>query len=142
MIKSRLQVLLLVLPLLGCNYVSSGTYDDDPRTWTWAFGESEPPDGITINKSKYWSSAHFTAEYIWHFDLTLTDEAVTDLIANPDVKRLDTPPDPDDAGIERPVWFLPDGTDGYTAFQMDGEEEFVMYVNLETGRSFWSAWLL
>ena len=129
----------MLILLVGCNYWSSGTLDDDPRAWSLAFAESRPSLGITINKSRYWSSSHWSAEYIWHFDLTLTDDAIEEMLANSEVKRIDLPDNVDGVVLNRPRWFLPDGDTGYTAYTMSGAVGFIMYVNLETGRSYWTA---
>ena len=134
--------IFVTLLSVGCNYSSSGTYIDDPRAWTWAFDKPRPSDGVTVNRSRYWSSSHFTAEYVWHFDLSLTDEAVAELLSNPDIERVDTAQSVDDLVLERPAWFLPDGESGYTAYRFNKSSSFVMYVNAETGRSFWYAWQL
>lgn len=142
MLVLRIVVVLLLIWVFGCNFGSSGTFDDDPRAWTWAFGEPKPSPGITVNKSRYWSSSHLTAEYIWHFDLTLSHDAIAELVSNPNVEQLDAPPDVDDAVMDRPSWFLPDGPEGYTGYEVSGANSFVIYLDRETGRSYWSAWQL
>ena len=131
-------ILTLCFVSVGCGYVSSGTWNDDDRAWNWAFGESIP-DGVTVNHSKYWSSAHFTSEYIWHFDLTLNAEAVKNIESDDDFKRLTLEMDKNRLGSDDPAWFLPNGSSGFDVYRSISNPDFKIYLNPITMRSYWTS---
>ena len=122
----------------GCNYASSGTFTDAPLAWSWAFGDSNPPQGVTVNHSQYWSSAHFTEEYIWYFDLTLDANAVELILNDADFRVDNHLESTTNYDSNAPQWFLPEGADGYTLYVSPSEPSFLIYLNPDTGRSFWT----
>lgn len=139
--KQTLALLLCIAVMCstGCGYASSGTWDDDDRIWVWAFDELQPPDGITVNHSRYWSSAHFTSEYIWHFDLTL-DKAAIDRIKNDtDFQLIDADSVSLHTHHDGPGWFLPNGPSGFDVYRSSSNPAFTIYINPSAMRSYWTS---
>lgn len=136
-------LLLLILCLVsGCNYGLSGTFDNDSRAWLWAFGEPHPGPGASVINSRYWSSSHFTAEYIWHFELALSESAVEKLMSDDDLRRVEQAVVVKDVVVDRPSWFLPNGLDGYTVLVSISSPTFYVFVNQSTGQTYMSSWQL
>ena len=91
-----------------------------------------------MNHSQYWSSAHFTEEYIWYFDLTLDANAVELILNDADFRVDNHLESTTNYDSNAPQWFLPEGADGYTLYVSPSEPSFLIYLNPDTGRSFWT----
>lgn len=101
-----------MLAASGCH--QSGTWVDDPKNWERAFGYSKPKD-VTVEKSIYWRSPHFTYEAGFHF-LVRSNAALANLWTNaPQLRALTNAAfDPNLAfGPDRPDWFAPKKIDEY-----------------------------
>jgi len=54
--------------LQATNAARAGTWEDDPKNWFRAFNE-EPPADVSVVRSKYWRSNHFTDEFVYYFEV-------------------------------------------------------------------------
>jgi len=52
---------------------NAGTWEDDPQNWNRAFGQ-DPPDDVSVVRSYYWESDHFTHEYIYFFEVKASSQ--------------------------------------------------------------------
>lgn len=104
----RLLALILVAVLLaGCH--ESGTWKDDARNWRRIF-RVDKPDGITVVRSWYWRSPHFTFEYEYYLQIQkhadfqkrlLTMNPMTEVVGEEEIQKAA-------AGSQnRPDWFAP-----------------------------------
>lgn len=136
----RLLLSLAAILLLGC-HPSAGTWSDDPKNWDRAFKQSRPPEGITVVRSWYMRTPHFTAEYAWFFELQLSDEVKKGLAASPELKRVDTArPDQLWSRVygERPAWFKPEPLADYDVFEFSDEPGFFILLHKSSSRAFWT----
>lgn len=53
--------------------VNAGTWNDDLENWRRAFNE-EKPTGVSVVRSKYWRSNHFTLEFAYYFEVKASPE--------------------------------------------------------------------
>jgi hypothetical protein len=131
--------------LAGCGYFQSGTWEDHPKNWKRAFGESKPADGITVLHSWYIRMPHFTAEFAWFFELKVTDATLTKIKKNPELRQLTASSESD---IRRrlykpaPAWFLPKPLTEYEVYRMGAAGNFLIFIDRSGGPSYWSAYQL
>jgi hypothetical protein len=96
----RIQAILLsfFIGLIGCGYVKSGQWDDDPRNWDRAFGQFglQIPKGWRVVQSRYWRYPHFTYEGGYYFQVQVSQEG-RHLLMHPDYVRLK----PEEAAMQR-----------------------------------------
>lgn len=116
----------------------SGSWEDDPQNWYRAFGEPQPPD-VKVVHSKFWRSDHFTAEFIYYFEI----EAPPEWKAAYFKKRGLTVVPPSSArdfrtsvhSDDTPVWFAPGPVDIYEVWDRPGYFGSV-WVNKTNGHVF------
>jgi hypothetical protein len=126
--------LILFLGLLtGCGPLVSGTWSDDPKNWKRAFGESRPPDGISIVHSWYMRTPHFTTEYAWFFQLELSDKMKKELVSSSELSKL-PPLSLEDFRSrtyhDRPSWFSPQPLSAYDAYASKAERDFLILLSV------------
>ena len=134
-----LPILLITVILMGCG--PSGTWSDDPKNWKRAFGEARPVEGVTVVHSWYMRTPHFTAEFAWFFELTLSDKVKRNLIESPGLRRLPLFSTEDlklRVFSDRPGWFKPEPLSDYDVFESTTDPGFFMLVQKSGGRSFWT----
>lgn len=134
----RFLAFILVFILAGCG---AGTWEDDPKNWQRAFGEQRPADGISIVRSWYMRTPHFTEEYAWFFELRLTEKAKRDLLGSSDIRSVPNL-SPDVLAMRlynpRPAWFFPEPLTAYEAYESKSSPDFIILVQKEGNHSFWS----
>jgi hypothetical protein len=136
-----LALVLIAFALAGCGPFVSGTWNDDPKNWKRAFGETRPSDGISIVRSWYMRTPHFTAEFAWFFELELSDKAKKELVENPDISKMSIA-SPEDLRSriyqDRPSWFSPEPLSAYEVFESKIDRDFLIFVEKRGRRSFWT----
>jgi len=131
--------------LAGCGPLVSGTWSDDPKNWRRAFDESQPADGISVVHSWYMRTPHFTAEYAWFFELQLTDKTKNQIATNSHFTKLPALSAQDlrlRTYTDRPKWFVPEPLSAYDAYEAKGERNFLILIEKNGGRSFWTRYQL
>lgn len=99
----------------------AGTWEDDPKNWSRAFGE-DPPKEIKVIHSKYWRSDHFTVEFTYYFEVETTSEWKDSFLSKHNLH----PVAPSDArgfrqtiySADIPAWFAPDSIDHYDTWDI------------------------
>jgi hypothetical protein len=138
-------LMLAAVLLVGCGPLVSGTWSEDPKNWRRAFHESLPADGITIVHSWYMRTPHFTAEYAWFFELQLADKLKGQITTNSDFTKL-PPLSQEDLRLriysDRPKWFTLEPLSAYDAYESKTERGFLIFVEKNGGRSFWTRYQL
>lgn len=140
--KCMLALSFAALLLVGC---SAGTWSDDAKNWERAFEESRPADGITIVHSWYWRSPHFTAEYAWFFELRLTEDVKKQMRASPDFALLSSLSEDDLRSRifdPAPSWFAPKPLPAFDVYESQSEPSFLILVERNGERSFWTRYQL
>jgi len=135
----------MLLVLTSCGYFLSGSWSNDPENWGRAFGEAKPASGISVIHSWYMRSPHFTAEYAWFFELRLSEKVKKELISKPEFTRLNnitlntlrrrTYQDP-------PRWFLPQPLSAFEVYESKNDNNFLVFVEKNGNRSFWTCFQL
>lgn len=98
----------------------------------WA-GE-EPWEGIDVKNGQYWSSAHFTKEYIMYMEVILPKDMAQDFITD-EYNKLELLEDkymvnlPDD----KPDWFKP--PKDFKVYKR-GSQGSLYFIDLDTGNMF------
>ncbi len=129
-----LGILLLTIVLFTESfYIGAGTWDDDPRNWYRAFQEEQPPE-ITVCHSRYWGSAHWTEEHIYHFEIQAPPEWTAQFLSD---NRAETTTS--NWRFENNTslpWFLPGPAEDYNVWCCTVRESrgVRVYVNKRTGR--------
>jgi hypothetical protein len=140
-----LPILLVAIILTGCGPFVSGTWSDDPKNWKRAFGEPRPKDGITVVRSWYMRTPHFTAEFAWFFALELSDNMKKDLIENPGLSKVSIA-SPEDLRSRiyqnHPSWFSPEPLSNFEVYESRVDRDFLIFVEKGGGRSFWTRFQL
>ena len=114
--------LISLIGLIGCGYIKSGQWDDDPGNWDRAFGQfgQSVPKEWRVVHSRYWRNPHFTYEGSYYFQLRVSPEGRR-LLVQPDYVRLK----PEQAEMQgpcapRPSWFAPKG---FVQYEIWGAKE-------------------
>jgi hypothetical protein len=115
----RVSVLWLAVAVqVGCGYLQSGTWEDDPGNWRRAFRADKPPQVVVVH-SKYWRSPHFTYEFQYFFEIQGDPEFKRELFRR---NKLEQVPADKVAEVKRdsfghlPAWFCPKAPDAYEAW--------------------------
>jgi hypothetical protein len=138
-------LMLAAVLLVGCGPLVSGTWSDDPKNWRRAFDESRPADGITIVHSWYMRTPHFTAEYAWFFELQLAEKVKSQIVTNSDFTKLPAFSLEDlrlRTYSDRPKWFAPEPLAAYEVYESKTEGSFLILLEKNGGRSFWTRYQL
>jgi hypothetical protein len=138
-------LLLGMVLLVGCGPLKSCTWSDDPKNWRRAFDEPRPADGISIAHSWYMRTPHFTAEYAWFFELQLADKVKSEMVTNSDFTKLPAFTQEDlrlRTYRDRPKWFAPEPLSAYEAYESKTERNFLIFLEKNGGRSFWTRYQL
>lgn len=129
--------LSIILSLIGCGYVSSGIWEDDPGNWERVF-RSAPPDSLIVIHSKYWRSPHWSYEFGYYFQIAANHELMSQLFAQNELMRLKG----EEAGAAindildaPPEWFLPKEINAYEVWVQvkNTESNFLLFVDIHTG---------
>jgi hypothetical protein len=115
----RMAAIVLVAAAVGCGYVKSGRWDDEPGNWDRAFGQPVPK-GWSVVHSRYWRYPHFTFEGGYYFHVRVSGDG-RQLLMQPDYIRLK----PEEAGMHgpceaQPSWFAPKGFVEYGVWGVRG----------------------
>lgn len=140
-IASALRRLVPFVALLAAS-CSAGTWEDDPKNWSRAFHEDRPADGIEVVRSWYMRTPHFTAEFAWFFELRITPEVKRGINAAEHFRKLTNLTDEEYAlrlFTPTPAWFAPGPIARYDAYESIESQNFVVLVEKDGERSFWSA---
>jgi hypothetical protein len=134
-------LIIIVILVVACSYFNSGTWDDDEDNWSRAFGPARPSKGIEVIHSQYTRLAHWTTEYIWFFELTLSPATKADILANPAVKRVDLPDKKIIESIQKPQppWFIPGELSDYDVYRDTAATDFLIFFKRGTDICYWCA---
>ncbi len=137
--KLALGSMLLVSILLAaaCGYVSSGTWEDDPKNWERAWGSSKPAE-VSIPHSWYWRSPHWTREEAYFFQFRWHEELFNQLIEKNGMRPLAlaaVKPQPDYC-FDKPDWFAPPSPAGYEGWQCGSSNNCWLFRDVETKELF------
>lgn len=133
--------ILVVLLLVGCGPFVSGTWSDDPKNWKRAFGESRPGEGISVLRSWYMRTPHFTAEFAWFFELELSESAKKEVVSSPELSKLaGASPEALRSRIyhDRPSWFSPEPFAAFDVYESKVDRDFLIFIEKSGRRSFWT----
>jgi hypothetical protein len=109
----------------------SGTWKDDPRNWERMFDQPQPA-AIKVIHSKYWTSNHFTHEYICFLEFEANEQWKQAFIAqHGGTIRQKARPFQRSATDLTPDWFAPENGDEYKVWDTDAG---VIYENTNSGR--------
>ncbi len=120
----------------------SGTWSDDPKNWSRAFGETGPASGIFVVHSWYMRTQHLSAEYAWFFELKLNEKTKNELILKPGFAKLkNVTPEFLRQRIyqEAPKWFQPEPLSSFDVYESKVDGHFLMFVEKDGIRSFWTS---
>ena len=125
----------IAVVLLTFTACSSGSWDDDPKNWSRAFGGQKRPPGVKIIHSRYWKSPHFTYEAEYFFEFTAPAKFLEDWIASQKLiltvpTKQNTPP-----YFEKPDWFTPKPVGEYDMWMPSDSphDKFRIYRDKKTG---------
>jgi hypothetical protein len=125
-------IAVALLTLTGC---SSGSWDDDRKNWSRAFGGQKRPPEVKIIHSRYWKSPHFTYEAEYFFEFTAPAKFLEDWIASQKLiltvpTKQNTPP-----YFNKPDWFTPKPVDDYDMWMPSDSphDKFRIYRDKKTG---------
>lgn len=137
-LEHRCLVVLFLLTLVGCGYVQSGTWEDDPQNWERAF-HSTRPDDVEVVHSLYHRAAHWSYEFEYYFEIAANAALREQLFTENELVRLEG----EDAvrrkrGLgDAPPWFAPKPAAGYELWvYADRSGSFLVLVDRETGALF------
>ena len=101
---------LLALVFAGCGHLSSGKWEDDPKNWERAWGNSKPDDIIMVH-SWYYRSAHWTREEVYYFQFKWHEELFQRFIDANGMRKqiggLEEKRNPTSFCLGKPAWFIP-----------------------------------
>lgn len=101
--------------------MQSGTWEDDEGNWSRAFGQ-DPPEDVSVVHSYYWTSAHFTHEYIYFFEVKASARWRDSFIKACEAEPVAA----SNAGCfevgydETPAWFVPGAVEQYDVWDRPG----------------------
>jgi hypothetical protein len=136
--------LVAIVLLFGssCGYLQGGTWEDDDRNWSRAFG-SEKPAAYVVLHSRYSRSAHWTYEFRYLFQIKASASFKKELFDRNKLKQL--PAGSVAAAIRNPFgdspsWFCPKAASSYDAWahQDSPESNFRVLIDKESGDIFLS----
>lgn len=123
--------------LVSCNG-ESGSWDDDAKNWSRAFGGQQQDPGVKVAHSRYWKSAHFTCEAEYFFEFTAPQEFLDAWIVAQ--KLLPTRATKENAPpyFSKPDWFTPKALGDYEMWLPGNEpySKFRIYRDRSTGTLF------
>jgi len=132
----KLHALLFIFPLFFVTNISFGQNNNGmhygaKETFKYWAGE-EPWKGIDVKNGQYWSSAHFTKEYILYMELIIPKEMLLDFI-NDDYNKLELTEDEVSLPSDSPEWFK--SPKDFKVYKR-GHQGSLYFVNIDTGYMF------
>ncbi len=110
--------------LAGCGYFRSGTWENDPRNFTRAWGISKPAD-VDMVHSWYWRSPHFTREEAYYFHFKWHESLFRGLIDNNQMQPAKDDREAPDYCFPKPDWFAPGSRAQYETWRRAGAETWM-----------------
>ena len=111
-------IAVLLLSVLACH--RSGTWVDDPKSFNRALG-IDPPAGVSLVRSWYWRSGHFTREEIYYFQLSAPERYAGALAKENGL--LPSGPEAMTGFVyteDKPAWFAPKPPGDYQIWRAPG----------------------
>jgi hypothetical protein len=135
----RIAILVLIVLTVGCGYVLSGKWEDDPKNWGRAF-HSVKPDNVVVVHSEYWRSPHWTYEAGYAFEIQANQKLHDQLFKENQLSRVPTEHlrDAHSLCFACPAWFAPEPIDRYEiwAYSNEPNSHFRVLVDQRTGNIF------
>lgn len=137
--------LLLLLGALSCGYISSGTWEDDPKNWKRAFRSTKPPDVVVVH-SKYYRSPHWSYEFQYFFHIRANTSLEQQLVRDNHLRKLsgDELATVKDYFGDSPAWFAPKPADQYDIWKFTDERNrnFRVFIDRKTRDLFLTDYLV
>lgn len=126
-------ILVIAVCQLGCGYLQSGTWEDDPKNWSRAFRSTKPEDVVVLH-SRYFRSPHFTFEFEYYFEIQQNGPLRRQLFTMNKLVRAGTIVAFDNA----PAWFAPKAADAYDIWKYADEPDsnFRVVIDKSNGNMF------
>ena len=126
--------------LVGCH--ESGTWKDDAQNWKRIFRAAKPDD-VTVVRSWFWRSPHFTYEYEYYIQIQKNADLQKRLLAMNPMKQLALEKELQEAAAwsqHRPAWFVPKPVAQYDVWVYTNAppSAFRLLIDRDTGDLFLS----
>ena len=144
--RARVIVLCSLVLAVGCGYVSSGRWDDEPENWKRAFGWTQPSHVVVVH-SHYWRSPHWSYEAGYLFEIQPNDAFHTQLVREKGLRPVQSSEVLENARPcfgECPAWFVPKALESYEIWA-DTENRgsnFRMFIDKESRAVFFGDYLV
>ncbi|MDX9858609.1 MAG: hypothetical protein RBT76_12520 [candidate division Zixibacteria bacterium] len=128
---------LIAFALVGCGYLMSGTWEDDPGNWQRAFNTRQPDD-VTVVHSLYKRMPHFTYEFEYYFQIEANAALREQLFQGTDMVRVEGGGDVKRCHTSGPSWFVPKAPEKYEVWRCRDRFEcsFTVFIDTDTGDLF------
>jgi hypothetical protein len=125
--------LLIVASISGCGYAMAGTWEDDPGNWSRAFESTKPPE-VSVIRSKYWRSAHWTYEFAYFFEIAPEPRLKSQLFGKNKLRQatgVEAMRVKKDGPGDAPPWFAPGEATEYEVWVFEGSPNSHFKVLIE-----------
>ena len=123
--------IFLSLSNLSYGQDNKGMHYGATETFKYWAGE-DPWEGIDVLNGQYWSSAHFTKEYIMYMEVIVPTEMALNFIKD-EYNKLKLTDDEVKFPTDAPEWFKPPS--GFKEYKK-GNQGSKYFINTETGHMF------
>jgi len=135
----RALLLVMVGLSIGCGYVVSGRWEDDPKNWDRAFHSTKPKDVVVVH-SEYWRDPHWSYEAGYAFEIRGNEALREQLFRENHLSQVPSRELENVGAVcgSCPTWFAPGPLSQYDVWRYSDEpaSNFRVLVNRDTGDMF------